>query len=281
MNNILVTGGAGFFGQAFVRAALSRGAERVCVFSRSESSQAQMRAEFNSERLRFFIGDVRDKDRLRRAMHGIDLVVHAAALKRIEAAEYNVMEAVQTNVLGTQNVVSAAIDAGVKKAILLSTDKACNPTTTYGKTKALAEDIFFGAKHYAGADGPKFAVCRYGNVTGSTGSVVPTWRRMSGPVQVTDPNATRFFMRASEAVQLVWNTALAMDGGELIIPEWLPAYSVGDLAEAMGKSYVVTGLAPNEKLHEEMRPGLSSDKARRMTAEELREELAPCLTPTP
>lgn len=274
MKNILVTGGSGFFGQAFVREALNRGAERVCVFSRSESTQALMRAEFNSDRLRFFIGDVRDQDRLRRAMHGVDIVVHAAALKRIDAAEYNVLEATMTNVMGTQNVVSAAIDAGVKKAVLLSTDKACNPTTTYGKTKALAEDIFLGARHYAGPDGPKFAVCRYGNVTGSTGSVIPTWRRSSGPVRVTDPAATRFFMRASEAVALVWGTAERMEGGELVIPEALPAYSVGDLAEAMGKLYTVVGLAPNEKLHEEMRPGWSSEMARRMTVAELREELA-------
>lgn len=275
MKSILVTGGTGFFGRAFVRRVLDDGAQRVCVYSRGEYQQALMREEFkNDERLRFFIGDVRDQERLRRAMADVDLVVHAAALKRIEAAEYNVLEAVQTNVVGTANVVSAAIDVGVKRAILLSTDKACNPTTTYGKTKALAEDIFFGARHYAGHDGPKFAVCRYGNVTGSTGSVVPMWRAMGQTVPVTNPAATRFFMTCQEAVQLVIETAGGMAGGELVIPDWLPAYSVGDLAEAMGKTYMLTGLARNEKLHEEMRPGLSSDMARRMSVEELREKLA-------
>lgn len=274
--NVLVTGGTGFFGHGFVREVLKRGAERVCVFSRGEYQQALMRREFGDDpRLRMFIGDVRDKDRLRRAMGGIDLVVHAAALKRIDAAEYNVLEAVQTNVDGTANVVAAAIDAGVKKAVLLSTDKACNPTTTYGKTKALAEDIFFGARHYAGQDGPKFAVCRYGNVTGSTGSVVPMWRAMGAKVvPVTDPTATRYFMRKEEAVRLVLDTADSMVGGELVTPDWLPAYSVGDLAEAMGLSYTITGLARNEKLHEEMVPGVSSDKARRMSVDELREALA-------
>lgn len=278
MNSVLVTGGTGFFGQGFVREALKQGVERVCVFSRGEYQQALMRSAFNDDaRLRFFIGDVRDKERLRRAMHGVDVVVHAAALKRIEAAEYNVLEADETNCGGTKNVIAAAIDAGVHKAVLLSTDKACNATTTYGITKALAERMFLGAHHYAGADGPKFAVCRYGNVTGSTGSVVPTWRRaleQEHVVQMTDPEATRFFMRRNEAVDLVLDTIQTMKGGELVIPEWLPAYSVGDLAEAMGVSYMVSGLAPNEKMHEEMRPGLTSDKARRMTVDELKEALA-------
>jgi len=275
MKNILVTGGAGFFGRGFVRAALDQGVERVCVYSRGEYSQYLMRKQFGDDpRLRFFIGCVRDQDRLRRAMHGVDLVVHAAALKRIEAAEYNVMEATMTNVLGSQNVVGAAIDAGVSKAILLSTDKACNPTTTYGKTKALAEDIFLGARHYAGSTGTKFAVCRYGNVAGSTGSVIPIWRSMGmSVVPVTDPMATRYFMRLQEAVQLVMDTSEKMIGGELVTPDWLPAYSVGDLATAMGLCYSVTGLAPNEKLHEEMTPGVSSDLARRMSVKEIQEEL--------
>lgn len=276
MRSVLVTGGCGFFGRGFIRAALERPqVERICVFSRGEYQQALVRQSFGDEpRLRWMIGDVRDQERLRRAMHGVDVVVHAAALKRIEAAEYNVLEAVDTNVGGTRNVVHAAIDAGVNKAILLSTDKACNPTTTYGKTKALAEDIFLGAKHYAGAGGPKFSVCRYGNVAGSTGSVIPMWRGMEAKiVPVTDPCATRFFMRLDEAVAMVMGAIDTASGGELLTPDWLPAYCVGDLAEAMGLYYNVTGLAKNEKLHEEMVPGLDSSMARRMSVQEIKEAI--------
>lgn len=236
-----------------------------------------MRAALNNdERLRFFIGDVRDTERLRRAMDGVELVVHAAALKRIEAAEYNVLECVATNVIGTRNVVDACIDAGVKKAILLSTDKACLPTTTYGMTKAVAERIFLQSSHYA-PNGTKFAVTRYGNVAGSTGSVIPVWRSMldagQQTVPVSDPDCTRFWMTLEEAVDLVWNTALTMQGGELNVPE-LPAYRLGDLAEAMEVKTKVIGLANAEKRHEEMLPGETSDRARRMPIEELRRALA-------
>lgn len=275
MKSVLVTGGTGFFSRGFVRAALEEGVERICIFSRGEYAQAQMRQEFNDDsRLRFMIGDVRDEERLRTAMQGVDAVVHAAALKRIEVAHYNVMEANATNVLGTRNVAQAAIATGVRKAVLLSTDKACNATTTYGKTKAMAEDIFIGAQHYAGAHGTRFTVCRYGNVAGSTGSVIPTWRAMRGrTVNVTDPKATRFYMTLQQAVDLVSRALREGKQGELLMPTDLPAYSVGDLAQAMDMDYRVTGLMPNEKAHEEMWPGWTSDKARRMSVDEIREAL--------
>jgi UDP-N-acetylglucosamine 4,6-dehydratase/5-epimerase len=271
MKNILVTGGSGFFGRGFVRAALHRGAERVCVFSRGEYQQALMRQEFKDDRLRFFIGDVRDQDRLRRAMTGVDLVVHAAALKRIEVADYDASEVVKTNVLGTMNVIEAATDAGVQKVVGLSSDKACEPVNAYGATKLVLEKLLLAANNSRGAHGPIFSVVRYGNVSGSTGSVIPTWRR-GGIVTLTDPDCTRYWMTLSEAVELVWDTAIGMRGGELVIPE-LPAYRLGDLAEAMGVNYMVAGLHEREKRHEAMRPGETSDKARRMSVQELKEAL--------
>ena len=276
--SVLVTGGTGYFGKAFVKAALKAGAGRVCVFSRGEFRQAEMRAELGEDdRVRYFIGDVRDRDRLCRAMEGVCLVVHAAALKRVEVIEYNVLEAVSTNVIGTENVVKAAIDAKVKKAVLLSSDKAVEPLNAYGITKALAEKVFLSAKHYAGANGPKFAATRYGNVSNSTGSVIPTWRSLlaagATEVPVTDPECTRFWMRLEEAVALVMDTAATMQGGELAIPE-LPAYRLGDLAEAMGARMRIVGLRPGEKMHESMVLGATSEQARRMSVSELREELA-------
>ncbi len=273
MKSILVTGATGFFGRGFVRRALDEGAERVCIYSRSESTQALMRIEFlNDSRLRWFIGDVRDRDRLAWAMRGCDLVIHAAALKRVEVGQYNPTEMIQTNVIGAMNVVWAARQANVEKVVALSTDKACEPTNTYCKSKALAEDIFLTAGQEQGADGPRYAVCRYGNVAGSTGSVIPTWRASKGIVQLTDSDCTRFWMHLEQAVDLVLDTAKTMRGGELVIPE-LPAYRLGDLADAMGVTYVVTGLTQGEKRAESMRPGETSDQARRMSVDELREAL--------
>ena len=278
--NILITGGAGFFGRAFVKRLLQDSqAERIAIFSRNEWNQAQMRAELKDDpRMRFLIGDVRDSERLRIAMNGVDVVVHAAALKRIEVAEYNPMETVATNVLGTENVVRAAIDARVHKAVLLSTDKAVNPSTLYGLTKGVAERLFLQAEPYATPFGTKFAVCRYGNVSGSTGSVIPVWRRLIADghteLPITDPECTRFWMTAREAVDLVMGTIETMDGGELVIPD-LPAYRLGDLASVMG----ATGLrriqmSGGEKTHEEMRPGETSADARRMSWTELKEAVA-------
>lgn len=276
LRSILVTGGSGFFGRGFVRAALALGAERVCVFSRGEYQQALMRKEFEGEsRLRFFVGDVRDVGRLRRAMEGIELVVHAAALKRVEVGEYDSSEMVKTNVMGAMNVIEAATDAGVEKVVALSTDKACEPVNCYGATKLTAEKLFLAANNSRGASGPIFAVCRYGNVSGSTGSVIPTWRRaleQARVVQLTDPDCTRYWMTLDQAVRLVMDTAETMAGGELVIPD-LPAYRLGDLAEALGVSYCLTGLTPGEKVHESMRPGETSELAPRMNVVDLQEAL--------
>lgn len=274
---ILITGGTGYFGRGFVRTVLDRQlSERVCVLSRDEYKQALMRAEFgNDPRLRFFVGDVRDCERLRRAMEGIELVVHAAALKRVEVGEYCSDEMAKTNVMGSMNVIQAATDARVAKVVALSTDKACEPVNAYGASKLLAEKLFLAANNARGAHGPRFAVCRYGNVAGSTGSVIPTWRRLiqaGQAVSMTDPDATRFWMRLDEAIQLVLYTAETMLGGELSIPA-LPAYRLGDLARAMGALPRVMGLGDGEKLHESMRPGETSDLARRMSIDELRKEL--------
>lgn len=235
-----------------------------------------MRQEFNAkqlERLRFFIGDVRDRDRLRRAMEGCDYVVAAAALKRIETGHYNPSELVKTNVMGTINVIEASIDASVRKVVLLSSDKAFRPISAYGHSKALAECLVLATSHRHTI----FAITRYGNVAGSAGSVVPRWRELLAQghkaLPVSDPEVTRFWMTMDEAVALVSGTLTDMRGGELVIPN-LPAYRLGDLATAMGaRNIMVTGLPKWEKLHECMGPGNCSDQARRMTVEELREAL--------
>jgi UDP-N-acetylglucosamine 4,6-dehydratase len=277
MKRILVTGGSGFFGRGFVRKALDQGAERVCVLSRGEFSQHLMRQEFGHDpRLRFFIGDVRDQPRLVRAMDGVDLVVHAAALKRVEVGQYNPTEMVLTNVIGAMNVIEAAQTVGVPKVVALSSDKAFQPANAYGCSKAMAETLFLAANDSVGAKGPRFAVTRYGNVAGSTGSVIPTWRHEQArgrQVRLTDPDATRFYMTLTQAVDLVNRTAETMEGGELSIPV-LPAYRLGDLAEAMKVEYHVAGLGEGEKLHESMSEGQPSDKARRMSVPEIEEALA-------
>ena len=275
MRNILVTGGTGFFGRGFVRKALELGAERVCIFSRGEYAQAQMRQEFADDRLRFFVGDVRDRDRLTRAMESVDTVIHAAALKRVEVGQYDASEMVKTNVWGAMNIIEAATDARVRRVVALSSDKAFAATNTYGASKFMAEKLFLAANNARGLNGPIYAVTRYGNVSGSTGSVIPTWRRekeAGRSVRLTNPEATRFWMTLDEAVDLVIRTAQTMRGGELAIPR-LPAYRLGDLAEAMDVGYFITGLGDGEKLHESMTEGESSDLARRMSVRELEEAL--------
>jgi UDP-N-acetylglucosamine 4,6-dehydratase len=275
----LITGATGTFGRAFVRRLLTIDAsERICVYSRGEHAQAEMRAEVNDDqRCRWFIGDVRDRDRLRRAMHGVDVVVHAAALKRIEVGHYNPIEMKLSNVDGTVNVIEAAQDAGIKKAVFLSSDKAHQPVSAYGLSKALAECLFLAANNMVPADGPRFSVTRYGNVWNSNGSVVPVWRRLIEAgvkaVPVTSPDVTRFFMTIDEAVDLVLSTVDTMKGGELSIPT-LPAYRLGDLVEAMGVKAIVKGLPDWEKKHESMGDGNDSQYARRMSVDELREKLA-------
>jgi len=268
---MLITGGTGSFGQAFTQRLLDMGAPRICIYSRDEHKQAVMREKFNDdERLRFFIGDVRDRDRLRRAMESVKVVVHAAALKRIEVGHYNPCEMVKTNVLGAMNVIEAAQDAGVSKVVALSTDKAYQPISAYGQSKALAESLFLAANGKT-----QFSVTRYGNVAGSKGSVIPKWREIinnHGSITMTAPECTRFWMTMDEAIDLVLKT-IAGQGGDLNIPK-LPAYRLGDLAEAMGADSVkITTLPAHEKLHEGMEDGNTSDKARRLTVPELKDLL--------
>ncbi len=276
--SILITGGTGFLGRALVRRLLRDNlSSRVCIYSRGEHAQANMRAEVDDDpRCRWFIGDVRDARRLRRAMNDNEVVVHAAALKRIEVAAYNPTEVARTNVDGAYNVIEAAQDAGVRKAVFISTDKAWRPINAYGASKLLAESMFIASNRTGGPRGTRFSVCRYGNIFGSNGSIVPKWRAIIAAgekkVPVTDPDATRFFMKIEEAVELVLDTIATMQGGEVSIPR-LPAYRVGDLAEALDVDMDIIGLPDFEKLHEGMADGLISDIARRMSVEELKQEL--------
>jgi len=277
VTGILISGATGFFGNAFVQFLLDETDEkRICIYSRDEAKQAQMRARFkDDDRLRWLVGDVRDLRRLTRAMEGVDTVVHAAALKRIEVGAYSPEEMVQTNVIGSMNVIDAAYEAGVERVIALSSDKAYQPVSPYGQSKALMESLFLTANQ--SHHGPAYSVCRWGNVWRSTGSVVPTWENLISQgavtVPVTDPNCTRFFMYPSEAVKLVWDTLETMPG-EIVIPKWLPAYRLGDLAEAMNVGMQVNGLPAWEKMHEGMCDGVTSDAARRMTVDELWEALS-------
>jgi UDP-N-acetylglucosamine 4,6-dehydratase len=280
---VLITGGTGYLGHGLVRRLLEQGCQRICIYSRGEYAQARMRAEFeNDARLRWFIGDVRDQQRLERAMESVEAVIHAAALKRIEVGAYNPDEMVKTNVLGSQNVIEAARRAGVQKVLLVSSDKAFEPVSPYGQSKALAESLFLAANDMS-PYGPRFAVTRYGNVAGSTGSVIPTWRQIKEKwseaivwpkvkVPVTDPECTRFYMTRDQAVELVLTTLRDMVGGELAIPD-LPAFRLGDLAAAMDVDMDIRGLGAFEKKHEGMGPGNTSDMARRMDVSELREAL--------
>lgn len=273
-DSILITGGTGSFGQAFTRFLLDNGiSDRICIYSRSEHIQAAMADTFgHDERLRFFIGDVRDRDRLRRAMTGCTHVIHAAALKRIEVGQYNPSEMVRTNIDGAMNVIEAAQDAEVLRVVALSTDKAYQPISPYGQSKALAESLFLAANDTVGPGGPSFAVTRYGNVWWSAGSVGPRWWKISREtrvVPVTDPRCTRFFMTMQEACDLVY---LAMQEGRLLIPE-LPAYDLATLAEAFCADMDVTGLPAWEKKHESMSDDFCSADARRMSVDELRDAI--------
>jgi FlaA1/EpsC-like NDP-sugar epimerase len=218
---MLITGGTGAFGKAFVKACLdSNMSDRICVYSRDEYKQFQMAEAFNDDRLRFFVGDVRDEKRLRRAMEGVTVVVHAAALKRIETGYYNPGEMVKTNVGGTMNVIEAAHDAHVQKVVYLSTDKAYQPISAYGQSKALGESLILAANHTSGAKGPEFSATRYGNVANSTGSVIPIWRqhlKEGRNLRISDPEATRFYMTMDEAIELVMKAVVLSE--ELLIPE--------------------------------------------------------------
>ena len=268
MNNVLITGGSGFLGEGLIDELLRRGVRRICIYSRSEYRQHMLRSRFQSDTLRWFIGDVRDVDRLRRAMYGIDTVIHAAALKRIEVGEYNPSEMFATNIQGSQNVLDAAEQAGVRRAVLVSSDKAYQPVSPYGISKAAAEALF---RRHSGR--LETVVVRYGNVAGSTGSVIPTWREIQGVVRVTDPTCTRFWMSREHAVEWVLSAVTSLKQREVLIPTSLPAFRLMDLATAMNREYTIIGLPEHEKLHESMGPGLSSDQARRMSVNEIKEEL--------
>jgi UDP-N-acetylglucosamine 4,6-dehydratase len=273
--NVLVTGASGSFGRAFCRFLLQHNlAERICVFSRGEHAQAAMRVDLHDDpRLRFFIGDIRDGARLARAMQGVDLVVHAAALKRIEVGRYNPEEMVKTNILGALNVVEAARLTGVRKVVALSSDKAFQPVSAYGTSKLMMEQLILAANEGSGAHGPIFVVTRYGNIFGSAGSVLPRWmdliRQGATEVPATDPECTRFMMKMQEAVELVMGAAVWGQRGNIAVPT-LPAYRLGDLAGALGVEMRVIGLPKHEKLHESMDYDNSSDEARRLTVPELR-----------
>lgn len=277
MKSILITGGTGSFGQAFTKRLLSGPIERIAILSRGEYAQAEMADRFSDDRLRFFVGDVRDRDRLRWAFEGVDTIIHAAALKRIEVGHYNPMEMVKTNVQGTMNVIEAAMAAKVRRVVFLSSDKAWQPVSAYGQSKALAETLVLNANNQRPADGPTFRVVRYGNVAGSRGSVIPKWKAMkrSGldTVEVTDPDCTRFYMTIDEAVDLVLSAAKPNNDKPILIPQ-LPAYKLGDLAEVIGVRKRITGLPAWEKKHEGMDFGNTSDVARRMTHDELSEAVA-------
>lgn len=255
---ILVTGGTGSFGKMFVKTVLANhAAKKVIVFSRDELKQFEMQKEVHDPRIRFFIGDVRDSERLHRAFHGVDYVVHAAALKQVPACEYNPMEAVKTNVLGAQNIINAAIDNSVKKVIALSTDKAANPVNLYGATKLCSDKLFIAGNAYSGDVDTHFAVVRYGNVMGSRGSVIPVFleQRKTGTVTITDKRMTRFWITLDKGVQFVLSSLEMMKGGELFIPK-IPSMGMLELANAIapGCKHKITGIRPGEKLHEVLFP---------------------------
>ncbi len=260
VSSVLITGGTGSFGKAFVRRVLTEfpNVRRLVVFSRDELKQFEMSQEFNEQTypaLRYFIGDVRDADRLRRALEGIDIVIHAAALKQVPAAEYNPFECIKTNVLGAQNLIEACLDSGVSKVVALSTDKAAAPINLYGATKLCSDKLFVAANNIRGDRDIRFSVVRYGNVMGSRGSVIPFFldKRRSGVLPITDPAMTRFNISLSEGVDMVmWAIDQAI-GGEILVPK-IPSYRITDVATAIGPEckYPIVGIRPGEKIHEEM-----------------------------
>jgi len=254
--SILLTGGTGSFGRHFCKIMLEKYHPNVIrVYSRDELKQHEMRQKFGEEYIRYFIGDVRDLERLKRSMEGVDLVVHAAALKQVPACEYNPLEAVKTNIHGAQNVIDAAIDVGVKKVVALSTDKAVNPVNLYGATKLCAEKIFIQGNAYSGPRGTRFSCVRYGNVIGSRGSVIPLFKdqKKMGKITITDTRMTRFWLTLDQAVELVVNALRHMQGGEIFVPK-IPSMKIIDLAKTIAPEceIEVIGLRPGEKVHESL-----------------------------
>ncbi len=265
---VLVTGGTGSFGRAFVKTVLADfSPRRLIVFSRDEQKQYDMAREYSTQShpcMRYFIGDVRDSDRLELAMRDVDYVIHAAALKHIPTAEYNPFECIHTNVMGAENVVKAAIRCGVKKIVALSTDEAANPINLYGASKLASDKIFVAANNLSGRDGPRFAVVRYGNVLGSRGSVVPLFRQLvdegAARLPITDPRMTRFWITLEQGVNFVLSSLAMMRGGEIFVPK-IPSTKITDIARVLAPDVPteVVGIRPGEKLHEVM---ITEDDAR-------------------
>jgi UDP-N-acetylglucosamine 4,6-dehydratase/5-epimerase len=258
--SVLVTGGTGSFGRAFVKTVLERYPEiqRLVVYSRDELKQYEMNQEFSDSKyagLRYFIGDIRDEARLRRALEGIDIVIHAAALKQVPAAEYNPFECIKTNVLGAQNLIEACLDSSVEAVVALSTDKAAAPVNLYGATKLCSDKLFVAANNIKGKRNIKFNVVRYGNVMGSRGSVIPFFldRRKTGELPITDPRMTRFNISLKEGVELVLECVERCWGGEILVPK-IPSYRIVDVATAIAPEcrQRIVGIRPGEKIHEEM-----------------------------
>jgi UDP-N-acetylglucosamine 4,6-dehydratase len=265
-SSVLITGGTGSLGKALVRHLLAEGkVRRIAIFSRDELKQLHMRNEFNDDpRLRWFLGDIRDLDRLKRAFHNVDYVFHAAALKQVDTGEYNPMEFIKTNVLGSQNVIDAAMETGVKRVVALSTDKASSPINLYGATKLTADKLFIAANNYSYTYGTTFSVVRYGNVMGSRGSVIPFFEQLAAtgkPIPITDLRMTRFWISIEQAVLFVIDSLELMTGGELYVPR-IPSMKIVDLAKAVAPLAQLeeVGMRPGEKLHEEM---ISADDSRR------------------
>ena len=263
---ILITGGTGSFGRTFVRTVVHEyEPKKVIVFSRDELKQYEMRTSgFDHPNIRYFIGDVRDAKRLHRALHGVDVVVHAAALKQVPACEYNPIEAVETNINGARNVIDAALDRGVKLVLGMSTDKAASPNNLYGATKLVAEKLFVQANAYAGEEGARFSCVRYGNVIGSRGSVVPLFKeqRAGGRLTITDPRMTRFWITLEQGVRFVLSCLQWMKGGEVFVPK-LPSMNMLELARTIGPGCEIDtiGIRPGEKLHEAM---ITEEEARQV-----------------
>lgn len=256
---ILITGGTGSFGKKCTKIILKKYTpKKLIIFSRDELKQFEMAQEFSKKEydcIRYFIGDIRDKERLHRAFHGVDYVIHAAALKQVPAAEYNPFEAVKTNILGAQNVINVAIDQGVKKVVALSTDKAANPVNLYGATKLCADKLFIAGNSYVGGIYPGFSVVRYGNVIGSRGSVIPFFlkQKETGVLPITDSHMTRFWITLEQSVNFALQCLKRMIGGELYVPK-IPSMNILDLARAIDPNCktIITGIRPGEKLHEIM-----------------------------
>jgi UDP-N-acetylglucosamine 4,6-dehydratase len=264
--SVLITGGTGSLGKSLVEYLLKETkVRRIAIYSRDELKQHHLRQEFkNDPRLRWFIGDVRDLDRLKRAFHKVDYVIHTAALKQVDTGEYNPMEFIKTNVLGSQNVIDAAIDSGVKRVVALSTDKASSPINLYGATKLTADKLFVAANNYSHSYGTIFSVVRYGNVMGSRGSVIPLFKEIAAqgrPIPITDLRMTRFWISIESAVKFVIDSLDMMTGGELYVPR-IPSMKIVDLAQAIAPNTKMEeiGIRPGEKLHEEM---ISADDSRR------------------